>query len=82
MKYCILAISGEKCLGKVAKGMECSIVGCSNKAEFSLSAGSVGKYLNVDKNVRRVYLCRIHYKEYKKASKRDRELERVRYKTF
>jgi hypothetical protein len=36
--------------------------------------------LKVDDETRRSYLCRDHYKEYKKGSKKDKLLEKWRYK--
>ena len=72
---------GGIALGKVSKGIGCSVSGCSAKAEVSLSTGNVAKYLNVDKSTKRTYLCKQHYKEYKHLSKEERKLERVRYHT-
>ena len=66
-------------MGKVAKGVGCSVAGCSSKAEVSISADKVGRYLNVGREAKRAYLCKAHYKEYKRLSKKERELERARY---
>jgi len=66
-------------VGRVSKGVNCSVVGCSAKAEISLPADRVSRYLNVSKESRRAYLCKPHYKEFKRASKKEREMERARY---
>jgi hypothetical protein len=67
-------------MGKIGKGVNCSVSGCKNPAERSLSRDQLsGSGLNVAGD-RRVYLCHEHYKVYKKATKKDRELDRVRFK--
>jgi hypothetical protein len=65
-------------LGKIDKGVKCSITGCDKDAVRSLPAGRVtaaGMKIGV---ARRAYLCKEHYKEYKKATKKDRTLEKWR----
>jgi ABC-type transport system involved in Fe-S cluster assembly fused permease/ATPase subunit len=65
-------------LGKVSKGEKCSF--CSEPAVKSLSAFETSKYFKVEAEARgRVYLCKKHYKEYKKKSEKARELERLRW---
>ena len=67
-------------MGKVGKGTNCSVSDCKNTAERSISGNSVaGSGLKVSAD-RRVYLCHEHYKAWKKATKKDRELDRVRFK--
>ncbi|KYH41353.1 MAG: hypothetical protein AYL33_004510 [Candidatus Bathyarchaeota archaeon B63] len=67
-------------MGKVSKGTLCSVDGCGREAVRSLSAASVEKAGLKIKGARRAYLCRQHYKEYKKATKKEKTLERWRYK--
>jgi len=65
-------------LGRIEKGEKCSVTGCANPAVRSLASEKVTKAgLNVG-NSRRAYLCREHYKELKKRSKKDRLLEKWR----
>ena len=67
-------------LGRVDKGVKCSISGCGSGAIRSISAEKVrsaGFRVGAEK---RAYLCKEHYKEYKKKTKRDKQLERMRYK--
>jgi thymidine kinase len=67
-------------LGRIDKGEKCSVVGCSRDAERSIpldKAKSAG--LNVGSSEKRAYLCKEHYKEYKKKSKKDKTLEKWRY---
>ena len=66
-------------LGRIDKGEKCSVVGCGKDAERSIpfdKAKSAG--LNVS-GEKRAYLCKEHYKEYKKKSKKDKTLEKWRY---
>ena len=65
-------------MGKIDKGVKCSVTGCGKDAVRSISAGKVtaaGMTIGV---VRRAYLCKDHYKEYKKATRKDRTLEKWR----
>jgi hypothetical protein len=66
-------------LGRVSKGEKCSVVGCKNDAIRSLPVDKVKQAgLKVGEG-RRAYLCREHYKEFKKETKKDRTLEKWRY---
>ena len=68
-------------MGRVAKGVKCSVVGCDKEAVRSLSREKVSAAgLKVD-GTRRSYLCKDHYKEYKKETKKDKMLEKWRYKS-
>lgn len=72
-------------LGKIDKGVNCSIVGCNNSAfrslsysEFSRVASRAG--LSIGSNVpRRVYLCEDHYKVFKKFLRKEKMYEKWRY---
>lgn len=67
-------------MGRVDKGVACNVGGCSNKAERSLSRQQMaGSGLSVSGDGRRVYLCHEHYKSWKKATKKDKNLERARW---
>jgi hypothetical protein len=67
-------------MGKVDKGVGCNVNGCGNIAERSLSRAEIGgSGLNVSGEGRRVYLCRDHYKQWKKATKKSRSMERSRW---
>jgi len=69
-------------LGRVAKGVKCSVSGCGKEAIRSLSAAKVKLAdLNIDSSERRAYLCKEHYKEYKKRTKKEKKVEQWRYKT-
>jgi len=68
-------------LGRVAKGVKCSVSGCGKEAIRSLSAATVRSAgLNVSGSERRAYLCKAHYKEYKKKTKKEKKVEQWRYK--
>jgi hypothetical protein len=68
-------------LGRVDKGVNCSVVGCSKEAVRSLSNEKVSRAgLNVGGKGRgRVYLCKDHYKEFKKRTKKEKMLEKWRH---
>ncbi len=67
-------------MGKVERGVKCSVEGCGADAERSLSREKVaGSGLKVVGEGRRVYLCNQHYKAWKKATKKERELNKVRF---
>lgn len=67
-------------LGKIDRGIKCSVTGCKVDAIRSISTGKVtAAGLKIDAE-RRAYLCKEHYREYKKATKKDRTLEKWRYK--
>lgn len=67
-------------LGRVDKGIKCKVSGCSKEAVRSLSAEKVRSAgLNVSGGERRAYLCKEHYKQYKKRTKKDKQLEKWRY---
>ncbi len=67
-------------MGKVSKGIDCSVVNCSVSGFRSLSKNSLkGTDLQVSESSRRIYLCVGHYKTWKKETKSARKLDRVRY---
>jgi hypothetical protein len=68
-------------MGRVDKGIKCSIQGCEENAERSItgSKASMAPDLDIDSSGKRVYLCKVHYKEWKKATKEDRDNERARW---
>ncbi|MGC8940046.1 MAG: hypothetical protein ACP5KU_06085 [Candidatus Bathyarchaeia archaeon] len=71
---------GALTLGRVDKGVKCSVSGCGKEAIRSLSLDKVKQSgLNVNAEGRRVYLCKEHYKEYKKRTKKDKKLEKWRH---
>ena len=56
----------------------CEVSGCSDEAVRSVSAEKARKVgLSVSKSRGKVHLCKRHYKDFKKATKKDRELERL-----
>ncbi len=67
-------------MGKVDKGVACSVTGCTNSAMRSLSRTVMGgSGLSIGAEGRRVYLCHQHYKTWKKATKKSKSLERARW---
>lgn len=71
---------GGLLLGRVAKGVKCSVAGCGNPAVRSiatLKATAAGLKVGSRK---RAYLCKEHYKEYRKETKKDKMLEKWRYR--
>jgi thymidine kinase len=67
-------------LGRIDKGVKCSVSGCGREAARSLSTEKVKSAgLNVGSGEKRAYLCREHYKEFKKKTKKDKTIEKWRY---
>lgn len=65
-------------MGKVSKGVSCSVQDCEVTAIKSLSFEKVKKAGLKVKEERKAYLCREHYKEFKKKSRKDRMVDRWR----
>ncbi len=66
-------------MGRIDKGAKCSVIGCSNDAVRSLP---IDKVKNAGLRVgefRRSLLCKNHYKEFKKETKKERVIEKWRY---
>jgi thymidine kinase len=67
-------------LGRIDKGVKCDVSGCGSEAVRSLNsdkAKSAG--LRISSGEKRVYVCREHYKEFKKKTKKDKTLDKWRY---
>ncbi|MFQ6135255.1 MAG: hypothetical protein ACE5KU_05515 [Nitrososphaerales archaeon] len=67
-------------LGRISKGVGCSVKGCSESAIRSLSKNKLAGSDLETSGERRVYLCRNHYKQWKKSTKKDEDMERLRWK--
>jgi hypothetical protein len=53
----------------------CTVKACGKPAERSISADAASEAgLEIMEGARRAHLCKDHYKEYKKRSKKDRTL--------
>ena len=58
----------------------CDITDCDLEAKRAVSTKKVKDALpklKFDKSGKRIHLCKDHYKEFKKATKSDRKLERL-----
>ncbi len=71
-------------MGRVDKGVLCSVEGCVEKAVHSVSYAEAsilekekGYKLRVEHG--RVYLCEKHYKEFKKLRRKRERFERWRF---
>jgi hypothetical protein len=70
-------------MGIIAKGAKCNVSGCNNDGLRSLTTSKVeGTGLSLSTSSKKTVLCKEHYKEWKKATKQDREVERARYDRF
>ncbi len=65
-------------MGKIGKGTKCSVANCDEEAVRSIS-GSKAKAAGLDVEGRRAYLCKAHYKQFKKGNKKDKRIERWRH---
>ena len=70
-------------MGVVSKGAKCNVSGCSDDGVRSINTSKVENAgLQVASSGKKTVLCKAHYKEYKKESKDERDLERARYDRF
>lgn len=54
----------------------CEVIGCDNPPERSVASKKVESAgLDFEASRGKIQLCKVHYKEYRKASKKDRKLE-------
>lgn len=65
-------------MGKIGKGTKCSVANCDVEAVRSVN-GPKAKSAGLDVDGRKAYLCKDHYKEFKKGSKKDRQIEKWRH---
>ncbi|MEK6920090.1 MAG: hypothetical protein AABX62_03485 [Thermoproteota archaeon] len=65
-------------MGKVAKGVKCTVTGCSENAIRSISPEDISKAGLKVSSQGRGYLCKNHYKELKKKLRKDKKIERWR----
>ena len=58
---------------------KCDVAGCDNDAERSFNIKQVSKSQLTLKSddLRQVHLCKEHYKEYKKQTKNEREIDAI-----
>jgi hypothetical protein len=68
-------------VGRIDKGAKCSVSGCGRDAVRSLSTEKVKAAGLKVGNEKRAHLCKEHYKEYKKKTKKDKQIEKWRYST-
>ena len=66
-------------MGRIEKGVKCNISGCGGTAVRSLSAEKVKAAGMKVTDQKHAYLCKEHYKEFKKKTKKDKQLEKWRY---
>ena len=67
-------------MGLVNKGAKCNVDSCENTGVRSLDTKKVEDAgLRLNSSGKKSVLCKQHYKEWKKETKGDRELERARY---
>ena len=70
-------------MGLVSKGAKCNADGCDKDGARSLNTAKVERAgIIVNSSGKKSVLCKEHYKEWKKESKDDRDLERARYDKF
>ncbi len=70
-------------MGIVSKGAKCNVEGCNNDGARSLNSSRVENAgLRLSSSGKKAVLCKEHYKEWKKETKEDREIEWARYDKF
>lgn len=67
-------------MGRIDKGVRCSVSGCGAEAIRSLPRDkAISAGLKISSDERRAYLCKEYYKEYKKKTKKEKIIEKWRY---
>jgi hypothetical protein len=67
-------------MGRIDKGQKCSVSGCGREAVRSIPCDKVkASGLNASTSEKRAYICKEHYKEYKKKTKKDKTIDKWRY---
>jgi len=70
-------------VGIISKGAKCDVGGCDNDGVRSINTKKVeAAGLDILSSGKKTVLCKTHYKEWKKETKDDRDLERARYEKF
>ena len=70
-------------MGIIAKGGNCHVSGCDDVGVRSINTAKIEDAgLRVSINSKKAALCKDHYKEWKKETKDNRDLERARYDRF
>ncbi|MCL4332142.1 MAG: hypothetical protein M1162_01300 [Candidatus Thermoplasmatota archaeon] len=58
-------------------GKTCQVPGCTQTSFQTVPSDLASKVFTLDGKTTKVHLCRAHYKEYKKGTKKERELKRM-----
>lgn len=59
------------------EGQTCDVNGCENEAVKTVARDKAQTIFSLKGNSRHVHLCKEHYKEFKKKTKKDREIDRI-----
>ncbi len=55
----------------------CEVPGCTNDSFKTVPADLAKKVFTIDDKKTKVHLCKEHYKEYKKGTKKERAMNRM-----
>ena len=55
----------------------CDVTGCNQKSFQTVPADLAGKVFSLKEEKTKVHLCKVHYKEYKKNTKKERDTQRM-----
>ncbi|MEM0160724.1 MAG: hypothetical protein QW258_01780 [Thermoplasmata archaeon] len=61
----------------MAETKTCSVSGCNEESYKTVGKDKAMKIFNLKEGEKRAHLCKEHYKEYKKKTKKEREIDRV-----
>ncbi len=56
---------------------KCQVPDCSEDSFRTVDAGLAKKVFTLDSKLTKVHLCKLHYKEFKKGTKKEREINRL-----
>ena len=74
-----IKIVRRKDMGRIDKGVKCTVIGCETTAVRSISMEKVESSGIKTEGDKKAYLCDMHYKEFKKKSKTSRQVDRWRW---
>lgn len=65
-------------MGRIGKGQKCSVKNCNEDAIRSVNVEKA-KIAGLDAEGKRVYVCKEHYKVFKKGNKKVDQIEKWRH---
>jgi hypothetical protein len=78
MLHAVFQEVAEGGMGRVSKGVRCSVAGCGERAVKSVSVQRIPSSMKIEGSGRRAYLCEFHWKMFKKLTREQQKIEKMR----